>query len=269
MFAAYNGRLDMMRVLVKELDAKTDQVAKGGRTALTIASNQGCLDLLRYLVKELGAAMSDPNNTECPALFIAAAKGLLDIVRCLIEEFGADPSQACDGVGFTILMLAASKRNLGVVRWLLTEGGASVDESSPGGVTLWNSLRFVDADDAELTLLLQTMVLLGDAPSKFIAKLSPQQVNLWECSRQLRTQLPAYVEQQRASIVAYCPLPGVLLPLVAEYAAPTTEDICADGLHVPYTHTHIHALQTNMHAQMLPACALVVLLAVVLSYLYR
>jgi hypothetical protein len=47
-----------------------------------------------------------------------------------------------------------------------------------------------------------------------------------------RTQLPAYLEQQEASIVAHCPLPGVLQPLVAEYAAPTSEDMWTDGLRV-------------------------------------
>jgi hypothetical protein len=75
-------------------------------------------------------------------------------------------------------------------------------------------------------------VLLADAPPKIIAILSQQHAELWAWGLQLRMQLPAYLVQQRASIVAQCPLPDVLQPLVAEYAAPTLEDMWTDGLGV-------------------------------------
>jgi hypothetical protein len=112
-----------------------------------------------------------------------------------------------------------------VVQWFLVEGRASVSQQircPEEGIVLWHTMLDIeDADDAELTSLLQTMVLLGDAPLDFIAMLSPQHDDLWEQGRQLRTRLPAYLELQRAFVVAHCPLPGVLQPLVTGYAAPT------------------------------------------------
>ena len=47
--------------------------------------------------------------------------------------------------------------------------------------------------------------------------------------RKLRDQLPSYVVQQRAQLVAHCPLPTVLMPLIAAYATPTHEDMWTEG----------------------------------------
>jgi hypothetical protein len=40
------------------------------------------------------------------------------------------------------------------------------------------------------------------------------------------------LEQQRASVFEHCLLPAALLPLIAEYAATTPEDMWADGLRI-------------------------------------
>ena len=87
---------------------------------------------------------------------------------------------------------------------------------------------------AELSSLLKVMVMLEDAPADFIARLSPHDAELCTRGRQSRAQLPSCREQQRAAVVAHCPLPAVLLPLVvsAAYAATTPEDMWADGLRV-------------------------------------
>jgi hypothetical protein len=105
-------------------------------------------------------------------------------------------------------------------------------ETSIYDQTVWGLLNLEDADDAELSALLEVMVLLGDAPPDFIAELSPQHAEVVTRGRQLRTQLPSYLEQQRALVHAHCPLPVVLQPLVAAYAVPTSEDIWTDGLRV-------------------------------------
>jgi hypothetical protein len=42
--------------------------------------------------------------------------------------------------------------------------------------------------------------------------------------------LPAYLKKQHALVISHCPLPTVLQPLVAEYAAPTHEDMWNSGL---------------------------------------
>jgi hypothetical protein len=79
------------------------------------------------------------------------------------------------------------------------------------------------------------MVMLDDAPPAFMAKLSPAHAELTSRGRDFRSQLPSYLEEQRASVLEHCPLPPVLLPIVAEYAATTPEDMWADGLRVEAT----------------------------------
>jgi hypothetical protein len=149
-----------------------------------------------------------------------------------VKELGAKVNHTKENVTPS-LFIAARQGHLEVVRWLLAEGFASVgDTLGPQRHTLWNLLKLEGAVDTELTSLLQQMVLLADAPADFIAKLSSQQAELWEWDRHLWTRLPAYQEQQRTLIVAHCPLPPVLRPLVAEYAAPTSEDIWTDELRV-------------------------------------
>jgi hypothetical protein len=88
------------------------------------------------------------------------------------------------------------------------------------------------ADLTELSALLKVMVMLSDAPQAFISSLVPEQAELCTRGRQLRVQLPFYLDEQRISVDSHCPLPGVLRSLVAEYAATTTEDMWNDGLYV-------------------------------------
>jgi hypothetical protein len=87
-------------------------------------------------------------------------------------------------------------------------------------------------DTAELFSLLKVMVMLGDVPYDTIAKLLPQPAELCTRGRQLRAQLPSYLVQQRAAVVAHCNLPDVLQSLVAAYTATTPEDMWTDGLRV-------------------------------------
>jgi hypothetical protein len=87
-------------------------------------------------------------------------------------------------------------------------------------------------DDAELTTILKVMTLLDDAPPKFKAKLKPQHAEIVTQGQELRAQLPSYLAEQRALVVAHCPLLAVLQPLVAAYAEPTPEDMWTDGLRV-------------------------------------
>jgi hypothetical protein len=164
-------------------------------------------------------------------LSIATETGHYDLVQCLIKELGADVLQTDIG-GAKPFFIAAYFGFLRIVSYFLVEGSANVTEVDNNGCTVWKWLKLDDADDAELSSLLHVMVLLGDAPPEFVAKLSPQHAKLCARGRQLRMQLPAFLEQQRTSVMTYCPLPGDLLPLVATYAAPTPEDMWTDGLHI-------------------------------------
>jgi hypothetical protein len=86
--------------------------------------------------------------------------------------------------------------------------------------------------NAEFSSLLKIMVMLDDAPASFIKEQLPQHAELCTRGRQLRAQLPLYVEQQRAHIVAHCPLPAVLQNVVVGYATITSEDMWTEGLRV-------------------------------------
>jgi hypothetical protein len=97
---------------------------------------------------------------------------------------------------------------------------------------VWSSLKLEDADADALASLLKVMVLLADAPPDFVAKLSPVHAKLATRGRQLRAQLPSYLEQQWALVVAHCPLPAALQPIVFGLAAPTPENMWTEGLHV-------------------------------------
>jgi hypothetical protein len=96
--------------------------------------------------------------------------------------------------------------------------------------------------------LLKVMVMLGDAPADFIAKLTPPHAELCTRGRKLRAQLPSHLNHQQALITTYCPLPAVLQSLVVAYALTTPEDMWADGL-------RISALEEEMSSKHLgPLC---------------
>jgi hypothetical protein len=97
---------------------------------------------------------------------------------------------------------------------------------------VWSRLKLEGADVDALASLLKVMVLLADAPPDFVAKLSPAHAELATRGRQLRAQLPSYLEQQRGLVVAHCPLPAALQPIVYGLAMFTPEDMWMGGLRI-------------------------------------
>jgi hypothetical protein len=200
------------------------------------------------------------------ALLDAVDLGDLESVKRLVRE-GADVKETFDG--FTTFVRAASQGHIPIMHWLLTEGGSSLAErdlldahalsltarcghfaamqyllEEQGasitvrdryGDTVWNDLwthcRGIGIGIGLISLL-KVMVMLEDAPADFIVHLSPQHAELCTRGRQLRAQLPSYLEQQWAAVVTHCSLPAVLQSLVAAYAVTTPEDMWADGLRV-------------------------------------
>jgi hypothetical protein len=154
------------------------------------------------------------------------------MTQWLITKGGADVTIVwIDGV--TPLKAAVAEGHYALARWLIEEGGAILTQVNvAGGSTVWSELLdsiSESADTADLAALLKVMVLLDDAPADVIAELSPAHAKIATRGRQLRAQLPSYLERQRALVVAHCPLPSALQPLVAGYAAPTPEDMWAEG----------------------------------------
>jgi hypothetical protein len=121
------------------------------------------------------------------------------------------------------------------MRWLLTEAEESLSQvgfAACNRVWYGLSLQKQTSDAVELSSLLKVIVMIEEASADFVARLSPKHAEFCERGRQFRAQLPSYLGQQRAAIVADCPLPDVLQSLVVSYAATTSEDMWSNGLRV-------------------------------------
>jgi hypothetical protein len=165
------------------------------------------------------------------------------LVKCLIKEGGADieamltPSNPTyifmGNPTHTVLSTAATMGNYPLVQWLIEEGALIPACISHFLKTFFNTER---ANAAELSSLLKVLMLQLMSPnqdrdlSAFVAQLSPQHAEICTRGRQLRDRLPAYLEQQEASVGTHCPLPAVLQAIVTAYALPTPEDLWRDGL---------------------------------------
>ena len=177
-------------------------------SALTHAASVGDLASVQLLISE-GADV----KAQYRSVLLVAARG------CVSFRTGAP-------FGLPIPL----RSHLVLMQWLLEMDGASISDSNDDGETAWSMLSVVGADAAELSSLLKVMVMLAVAPANFVARLSPQHAKLATRGQHFRAQLPAYLEQQRASIISHCPLPAALQPLVAAYAATTPEDMWTDSL---------------------------------------
>jgi hypothetical protein len=196
----------------------------------------GDLERVKRLVAE-GADVAEAHVNGDTALLWAAYRGRIPIMHWLLNEGGSNLAEK-DSAGHSALSLAALNGSFPAMQYLLEERKALMSETNMYGDTVWDSMhkriytRKININSAELSSLLKVMVLLDDAPANFIRKLSPPHTDICTQGRQLRAQLPLYLKQQRAAVVAHCPLPTVLQSLVASYAATTPEDMWTDGLRV-------------------------------------
>jgi hypothetical protein len=172
-----------------------------GQTAIMIAAIFGQTTTVKFL-QAAGASIIENNSAGCSALIFAALHGRWELVQYFFQEAGAIMSDA-----------------------------TSYSE------TVWDLLMHgvddhYNDDSMALTSLLKVIVMLDDAPPDFVARLSSAHARLTARGLYFRAQLPSYLEQQRASVVKYCPLPVVLRSNVAAYATTTPEDMWADGLRI-------------------------------------
>jgi ankyrin repeat protein len=143
-------------------------------------------------------------------LLDAAYRGDIARMERLLAE-GADITER-DESGWGVLLWASLNDQYPAMRWLLAEAGASMGEvGNEVHATIWNN-HYIGTDEHSLraeesrSALLKVMMMLEDVPPDFIAKLRSQYAELCTQGKQYRAQLPTYVNQQRASIVTYCPL---------------------------------------------------------------
>jgi ankyrin repeat protein len=201
-------------------------------SALLDAAADGDLATIKRLHAE-GVDMTERDKYGSTTFMVAAAHGHTATVKFL-QASGASITERNNG-GHSTLLCAALLGKSSMVQYLLQEAGASISEADDCCNTVWDVLRLRNADPVALASLLMVIFMLGDAPVAFVAKLSPAHTELTTRGRQYRAQLSSYLEQQRATVVAHCPLFPVLLPIVADYAATTPEDMWTDGLRVEAT----------------------------------
>ena len=96
-------------------------------TKLIRAASEGKIEVVKWLLKDGGANTKAVDNNGNTALLHAAAKGHLAVVQWLLKEGGACIKEM-DNNGSTALMKAADKWHLVVVQWLLMEGGEYVSD---------------------------------------------------------------------------------------------------------------------------------------------
>jgi hypothetical protein len=228
MHAARNGDIAGIKQIIAE-GGSINERDEEGHTVLMSAAVEAHIATVRYLVFECGSSLTETDHNGFNPLHVAAMMGHAELVQWFIEEGGASVN-AKSLSGLTCLLTAAHEGHFAATQYLLEAGGASMTETDNHGQTVWTILQLVNTDDEALSSLIKIMVMLEDAPADFIAKLSTVHTEIATRGRQLRAQLPSYLEQQRATIVAQCPLPAVLHSLVTEYAATTPGDMWTDGL---------------------------------------
>ena len=137
--AVYLGKIDMIRILVKELGADINKENRNGQIPLITAVSSGKLDMVRFLVKELGADINKENRNGQTPLNVAVSYGKIDmvrfLVRFLVKELGADINQE-DKNGQTPLNVAIMNNKIDVVTFLLKELGADINKIDVDGNTL-------------------------------------------------------------------------------------------------------------------------------------
>ena len=206
-------------------------------SGLLDAARDGYLSTVKRLLRRGKALVTEADSGGRQALSWACSQGHYTILQWLLVEGGAKINDK-DQAGMTAVMWAAESGRFSVVQWLLEKGGANINEEDNYGNNVWSLLELDKGYDvevwleriveAELNSLLKVMVLLDDAPSEFIVRLSPSNAELTTRGRHLRSHLTSYLVQQRTSVRLHCPLIAVLQPLVLAYAVPTQEDMWND-----------------------------------------
>jgi hypothetical protein len=131
---------------------------------------------------------------------------------------------------------AVQANDIKTMQRMLADGSAHITDLPCLEQTVWRlcSQRSWHYEAAVLSSLLKVITVLGDVPSDswFKDKFRASDIRIITEGQKLRARLPSFLEQQRARLVAHCPLPAVLQKLVVDYALPTCDDIWEGKLRV-------------------------------------
>ncbi|KAF4951363.1 hypothetical protein FGADI_7561 [Fusarium gaditjirri] len=144
-YAAYNGHLDTVRVLIRrgaDLDIRMDVgfgVLPGDGSAINWAACGGYLDVVKLLLERGAKANICATRpvflgTGGTPITMAAGKGHIDVVRYQLEK-GCD-NDAIEGVpGWEALIIACERGQINIIKYLLEERHLNINRIGTNGVT--------------------------------------------------------------------------------------------------------------------------------------
>ena len=125
--AAISGKMEVIKVLVKEYGCSPHTKGQLGRTPLHLSCACGHVDIARKLVTEYGADVNArDNNDDTPLNLAARFSGKMELINMLVKEYGCSPHTKGQ-LGRTPLHEACYGGHVDVARKLVTEYGADVN----------------------------------------------------------------------------------------------------------------------------------------------
>jgi hypothetical protein len=149
--SAEKGDVAEVVCLVEELGADVNRGIKNGSMPLHAATLQSHLDVMRSLVNDLGASVNQGMHDGNTPLHIAAQIGDLATLRCLVDELGADVNRANVGCA-TPVMIASCHKHAALVKWLV-KAGADLKLAMPLGITAADISNFAGASPEQTAYL--------------------------------------------------------------------------------------------------------------------
>jgi ankyrin repeat protein len=141
-FAAKNGYVDCVRVLVEEGKSNPEKGDRFLRTPLHYACINGHIEVVKYLLSHGVNANAADSSNNTPIHF-AAAFGYIKILHLLVEYGSADPS-VCNVWRSTPCSVANMKGHIAIVKYLLNLPNTSIDvnfKDQEGCVMLQNNIN--------------------------------------------------------------------------------------------------------------------------------
>lgn len=130
MLASFHGNYHTAAYLVAK-NANIETATKEGWTALMLAAQNGHSDIVAHLIKN-GAEIDAVDERGCTALIVSSQNGHEKTVECLVER-GAK-IDAASNRGFTALMVAGENDHKKIVAHLV-EKGATINQATKEGQT--------------------------------------------------------------------------------------------------------------------------------------
>ena len=136
-FAAWRGRMDVIRTLITDFGADVNAIDAGGKTLLHFAADSDSTEAAVALVREFGFDIEAKTNSGCTPLHMAIRSNCSKTARGLVDTLGAS-LVALNGDGLSPLHIAAEEGYVDSALMLMALGA---DVSAPAAKG-WAPLHF-------------------------------------------------------------------------------------------------------------------------------